>query len=763
MVTCIASTLVALDTPRHTAEFARHPPRSSRSRPGHMSPPPRLLWSPARSVQVTIAIGAALAAGWSLVAYGTGRVPAGPGFGLAALALVVVGALTRRYGVSLPGNGFSSYVLGTMVFAILDRGWTFAALVAPLAMILGDVFLRRLPVRAALGNAAHLTAGCALVGIAYGGLGGPTGRAALSSANLLPLIALLVLLPLVVNATFYLELALGRALAWVDAPLTIRWEAIVYVTSAALALGWLGLTSGAGAGLSAGPLAVLASALAAATAGSVYIIRMGVRADELQLIQRLSQAIAAEINLARSFQHIQTLTRRLVPWEHMGFARYDAKRREMELIADTATGERGERGERGGGGGGGGGAGRSPTFRFDADAGLTGEAVRAKRPLVAHALRRDQVVVPGGETPGSEVLVPLYHAGQLMGLWSVRHSDPYMYRQSDGDMLNLLAPQLALMLALDGAVRPVIGASDQMTQYLQTLTTTAQAIHASSQEVAAAAQRASQGAAQATGVVVNVTKEAHELRRSAGDVATGGDQTREAGAQMETTAARVRSATQGALRRLTELGSTTEESVSEVVRLREVAAEVEKFSETIGAIANQTNLLALNATIEAARAGVHGRGFAVVADEVHKLAEASGREARNVGKSAKETRRALDRAAQLLERVRGDLGDVVRSSSDWVQDLTRIAEAAGGTARAGKQVAELAQGISERAARISQSLEQAKTGAHSSTQEAEAVAAAAAEQLQAIEGLAHGATELAALADNLAKAVRFVRGENGRQ
>jgi len=144
-------------------------------------------------------------------------------------------------------------------------------------------------------------------------------------------------------------------------------------------------------------------------------------------------------------------------------------------------------------------------------------------------------------------------------------------------------------------------------------------------------------------------------------------------------------------------------------------------------------------------------------------AEASGREARNVGKSAQETRRALDRAAQLLERVRGDLGDVVRSSTDWVQDLTRIAEAAGGTARAGKQVADLAQGISERAARIGQSLAQAQGGAHASTQEAEAVAAAAAEQLHAIEGLAHGATELAALADNLARAVRFVRGENGRQ
>src|SRR5206468_11940660 len=141
-------------------------------------------------------------------------------------------------------------------------------------------------------------------------------------------------------------------------------------------------------------------------------------------------------------------------------------------------------------------------------------------------------------------------------------------------------------------------------------------------------------------------------------------ETRDAGAAMERAAEKVRAATQDAARRLTDLGATTEESVTEVQRLREVAAQVEKFSETIGFVANQTNLLALNATIEAARAGAHGRGFAVVADEVHKLAEASGREARNVGKSAQETRRALDRAAPLLQRVRGDLRHARPASTD---------------------------------------------------------------------------------------------------
>src|SRR5207245_2250298 len=161
-------------------------------------------------------------------------------------------------------------------------------------------------------------------------------------------------------------------------------------------------TRGSGA-----PSARTPSALTTATVGSLSVMRRAVRADELQLVQGLSQAIAADINLARSFGRIQELTRRLVPWEQMGFARYDAQTNEMALIADTAL----PAGERSG-------------ERFAADVGLTGEAVRLGRPVVARKPRGEPAVPPGHERPGSEVLVPLYHAGQLVGLWSVRHSDP---------------------------------------------------------------------------------------------------------------------------------------------------------------------------------------------------------------------------------------------------------------------------------------------------------------------------------------------------
>jgi len=693
----------------------------------------------ALSLRVIVSLAGLAAFGAGVLAFATGAASTAGNLPLTGALLIFAAALSRRYGIALPGNGFSSYVVGVMLFAILDRGWAFSAVIAPFAMLVGDILLRRLPIRAALNNAGHLTMGTTIVGLMYERMGGQTGAATLTAGNLGLVALVIALLPIVVNGTFYLDLALGKTMVWVDARLTLRWETIIYLASVGLALGWLAL---ARSGMPAGPTAFVAAGLILATVGSLYVIRLGVHADELLLVQRLAQAIAAEMSLSRSFTRVQELTRQLVPWEQMGFARYDARARQMELLADTA-------------------AQSGAAFRFDADAGLTGEAVRLRRAVVAHGLVKDQVVVPGAETPGAEMLVPLYHAGQLVGLWSVRHSDPAMYRDSDGELLELLAPQLALMIAIEGSLRPVTGASDQTTQYVQTLTATTEEIHASSEEVAASAQRASEGAGQAATLVTTAVGEAEQLKESAGELATAGDRTRDAGAQMEKTAEKVRVGTQAAVRQLTDLGATTEESAAEVRRLRDVAAQVEKFSETIGFVANQTNLLALNATIEAARAGVHGRGFAVVADEVHKLAEESGREARNVGKSVQDTRRALDRAAQLLERIRGDLGDVVQNSADWVKDLDRIAEAAAETARAGKRVADVGRHSAELAARITQTLGQARSAAQTSSQEAEAVAAAAAEQLRAIEDLAHGANELSALADKLSHALRFMRGENG--
>ena len=82
---------------------------------------------------------------------------------------------------------------------------------------------------------------------------------------------------------------------------------------------------------------------------------------------------------------------------------------------------------------------------------------------------------------------------------------------------------------------------------------------------------------------------------------------------------------------------------------------------------------------------------------------------------------------------------------------------------AGKRVADVARGIAELSGRIAQSLGQGAEDAETATRETEAVATAGAQQLKAIDALRHGAGELATLAQQLAHAVRLVRGENGHR
>jgi methyl-accepting chemotaxis protein len=646
--------------------------------------------------------------------------------------LVVAAAATRRFGLALPGKGFASFVLGVVLFAVLHRGWGFGVLTAPLGMLAGDLPLRRLRLRTAVANAGHLTFGTAVMGYAYDHVGGYYGAAALTPHNLLPLALLCLGLPLVVNATFYAELALSESKAWVDFGLTLRWESIVYLLSAALALGALEtvtstlpavLVAGFGAGLLA--LAMVAH----------WIARKGIQADELALVEQLSRAIAAEVNFERNFTAIQQLTKRLMPWDNMGLARYDASHNRFEHLLETAPDRP-----------------RGSTFPADED--LPAEARRRRRPVVA--ARSGSARQPAAE--GSEIFVPLFQGDALVGAWSVRHADAAMYRDADGEILGLIAPQLALVLAIHGVLEPLLESSDQTSGYVEQLTATSEEIHASSEEVAAAAQGAETGAANAAARVAQAEEAMVELRATAHDAALAAEETTRATQEMGRSAQGVRAATSETAATLQRIGATVEESAAAVSRLQEASEQVVQFAETIGAIAGQTNMLALNATIEASRAGQHGAGFAVVADEVRRLAEESAKEAQQAARATADTRRVIDHAAQLLQKMRREIEEVGQAASHWIAELEGIVRAAESTAHLSNRMVEFPRRNAERTAEMQAMLSEVEAAAQASAGEAKVVAAAAAEQLKAIEDLANSAVELSASAERLAAATRFLKG-----
>jgi methyl-accepting chemotaxis protein len=652
---------------------------------------------------------------------------------LELVLLVVVAAATRRFGLALPGKGFASFVLGVVLFAALHRGWGFGVLVAPLGMLAGDVPLRGLKLRTAIANAGHLTFGTAVVGFAYDRVGGSYGAAALTPHNLVPFLLFCAGLPLLVNGTFYAELALSESKAWVDFRLTLRWEAIVYLLSASLALAALETATSA---LSASLVIGLYIGLLALTVVAHWIARKGIRADELALVEELSRAIAADVNLERNFAAIQTLTQRLMPWNQMGFARYDAQRGLFENLLETAPD-------------------RPRGSSFPADLDLPAEAVRKKRAVVAGRERSPQRR-PAAE--GAEIFVPLFQGDSLVGAWSVRHADATMYREADAEILGLIAPQLALVLAIHGVLEPLLESSEQTSGYVEQLTATSEEIHASSEEVAAAAQGAETGAANAAERVAKAEEAMVELRATSHDAALAAEETTRATQDMGRSAQGVRAATAETATNLKRIGATVEESAAAVGRLRDASEQIVQFAETIGAIASQTNMLALNATIEAARAGQHGAGFAVVADEVRRLAEESAKEAQQAGTATADTRRVLDHAAELLDKMGHEIEAVAQAATHWITELEGIVHAAETAANLSNRMLEFPRRNAERTAEMQAMLSEVKAAAQASAGEAKVVAAAAAEQLKAIEDLANSAVELSGSAERLATATRFLRG-----
>jgi twitching motility protein PilJ len=127
-----------------------------------------------------------------------------------------------------------------------------------------------------------------------------------------------------------------------------------------------------------------------------------------------------------------------------------------------------------------------------------------------------------------------------------------------------------------------------------------------------------------------------------------------------------------------------------VKNLADRSLEISAIVTTIEDISAQTNLLALNAAIEAAGAGEAGLRFAVVAEEVRKLAERSGKAAKDIVVLIKSVQTETQQAVVAMEEGTREVEAGYRVTVEAGERLRQIGEISQKTAALAREISQAA-------------------------------------------------------------------------
>jgi methyl-accepting chemotaxis protein len=234
------------------------------------------------------------------------------------------------------------------------------------------------------------------------------------------------------------------------------------------------------------------------------------------------------------------------------------------------------------------------------------------------------------------------------------------------------------------------GASGDMRQTAETMTTTSEQTTRQAKTAAAASEDASSN-------VQTVAAASEELSASIGEISR-----------------QVAHAATIASRAVDE----TRQTDGTVQGLADSASRIGEVVKLINDIAQQTNLLALNATIEAARAGEAGKGFAVVASEVKSLANQTAKATEEISAQITAVQAVTREAVEAIKRIGGTIGEVSSVA-------TSIASAVEQQGAATQEITRNTQAAAQRTQDVSDSIAGVTAGADATGAAAQGVKAAA--------------------------------------
>jgi len=239
------------------------------------------------------------------------------------------------------------------------------------------------------------------------------------------------------------------------------------------------------------------------------------------------------------------------------------------------------------------------------------------------------------------------------------------------DAINVMVEELATLIeGVREAAQQVLTSSTEMIGTMEA--------------TAGGAQTQSREAVAVSDTMAALTRSMRQVAENAEQSATSADLTLESAQKGE-------HAVRASLSGMQKIRGEVQGISKKVKNLADRSLEISEIVTTIEDISSQTNLLALNAAIEAAGAGEAGLRFAVVAEEVRKLAERSGKAAKDIVLLIKSVQTETQQAVVAMEEGTREVEAGYRVTVEAGERLRQIGEISQRTAALAREISQAAQ------------------------------------------------------------------------